>query len=329
MLDGELDRALSCPVERDRPLAPLCSLGVGGRAELYVEPDRIEDFRALRLSSVQRGFPVHILGGGTNVLFPDGLVRGAVLSTRRWTGASWREGEDGGEIEVRAGQPLPLLVDEAARRGLGGLEFAIGIPGTVGGALTGNAGAGGRSVGELVTEVTSLEPDGSLRTWRREDISYAYRSFALAEEGRLFLSLRMVLRSRPSEEIKAEVERFRAMRAMQPRGVRSAGCVFKNPPGQSAGRILDQCGCKGMEVGDAVVSDVHANFILDRGRATSSDVVSLMRACQERAFERTGIWLEPEVKAIGFEGAHLRPGLDFEGKSRPCADRGYFCSLSS
>lgn len=315
-MERELEKILRCPVERGKPLARLTTLGVGGQAELYVEPADLEDLRTLWLLAAQEGVPVRVLGGGSNVIFPDGTTPGVVLSTRRWAASSWQEQGDDVEVEVQAGYPLPALVDEAVRRGLGGLEFAVGIPGTVGGALAGNAGAGGRGICGLLTEVATLESDGSLRRWRPEEFSCAYRSFSLAEEGRLFLACQMRLSPLPREEVEAELARFRSLRAAQPQGVRSAGCTFKNPPGDSAGRLLDRYGCKGMTAGDAVVSDRHANFILNRGRASSSDVVELIWACRKRVFEGAGVWLEPEIRFVGFGGGE--PLFD-EGKDRLCA----------
>ena len=303
MLADELAKNLTCRIEREVPLAPLSTMGVGGRVECFLEPSCVEDFQSLFAMRAEKGFPLYILGGGSNTVFADGLIPGVLLSTRRWNGICWHEAEDDMiNVEVQAGCSLPFLVHEAARRGLGGLEFATGIPGTVGGAIAGNAGAGGQGVGDRLAELTTLEPDGTLRRWKRGEFSYAYRSFPLADEECFFSFCVMDMRACPREEIEAEMKRFRSARGLQPQGERCAGCTFKNPaePGKPAGSLLDQCGCKGMTVGDAVVSNRHANFILNRGQAAAGDVVKLMRACQERVFEQTGVWLEPEVKFLGF-----------------------------
>ncbi len=321
MLADELEKNLTCRIGRDAPLAPLSTLGVGGRVECFLEPSCMKDFQSLFVMRAEKGFPLYILGGGSNTVLADGFVPGVLLSTRRWNEISWHEAGEGTVIaEVQAGYPLSSLVDEAARRGLGGLECAAGMPGTVGGAIAGNAGAGGRSVGDLLAEFTTLEPDGTLKQWKRGEFSCAYRSFPLAkEEHRLFLSCKIVLCPMPGEAIKAELEHFRSLRGIQPKGERSAGCSFKNPAetGKSAGLLLDQCGCKGMTVGGAVVSERHANFILNRGHAAARDVVELIRACQERVFEQTGVCLEPEVKFLGF-GQGASGGLVGE-KLGPCA----------
>ncbi|WP_298782065.1 UDP-N-acetylmuramate dehydrogenase [uncultured Fretibacterium sp.] len=302
MFADELERSLSCPVERQRPLAPLTTLGVGGSAEYYVEPSRLEDLQAVCRTSARFGVSVHALGGGSNVLFADGLIPGVVLSMRKWNGAVWRRAPEGeAVVEAQAGHPLSAVLTEAVRQGLGGLEFVAGIPGTVGGAIAGSVGAGGRSVGEFMTAVTSLERDGSLREWQEGEFVAAYRSFSLTQAGRVFLGCRMLLHPAGRERIESELARFREARSAQPIGARSAGCSFKNPPGESAGRLLDRCGCKGMSVGGARVSERHANFIVNEGRATASDVLSLMQLCQATVLARTGVRLEPEVRVIGLD----------------------------
>lgn len=302
-LADALQGLLHCPVERDRPLSALSTLGVGGWAECYAEPTELEDFLVLRRFSHREGVPFHIVGGGSNVVFADGPIPGVVVSTRRWSAVRWLPREDRVVADVQAGYGLASLVAAAAKRGLTGLEFALGIPGTVGGAVAGNAGAGGRSVGDGLEEVLSAEPDGTLRRWGAGEFSCSYRRCSLSEPGRLLLSCKMILGPAPRAEIEESMERFRSARRIQPHGGRSAGCSFKNPDGESAGRLLDRCGCKGMAIGDAVVSDRHANFILNRGRATAKDVLSLLRACRRRVFERTGVLLEPEVRFLGWEPA--------------------------
>lgn len=302
-----IEGMLHCSVEREKPLASLSTLGVGGKAEVYVEPSESDDFLSVYRFARQENVPLHILGGGSNVVFADGLIPGIVISTRRWDAVWWMSLNDRVVADVQSGHLLASLVDVAAKEGFSGLEFALGIPGTVGGAVAGNAGAGGQSIGDCLEEVLSIEPDGSLRRWRQGEFSCFYRRCSLSAEGRFFLSCKIGLRPGPRIEIEANLDRFRSVRGIQPHGGRSAGCSFKNPVGESAGRLLDRCGCKGLASGGAVVSDSHANFILNRGNATAEDVLSLVRACRRRVFERTGILLEPEIKFLG--AGH---GFDFE-----------------
>lgn len=326
-LADALQGVLHCLVERDKSLSGLSTLGVGGWAQCYAEPTELEDFLVLRRFSHREGLPFHVVGGGSNVVFADGPISGIVVSTRRWNVVRWLSRGDRVVADVQAGHGLASLVGAAAKRGLTGLEFALGIPGTVGGAVVGNAGAGGRGVGDGLEEVLSAEPDGSLRRWREGEFSCSYRRCSLSEPGRLLLSCKMILRPAPRGEIEESMERFRSARRMQPHGGRSAGCSFKNPDGESAGRLLDRCGCKGMAVGDAVVSDSHANFVLNRGRATGGDVLSLLRACRRRVFERTGVLLEPEVRFLGWEHTwDEEPAMDVGNEShRPCPRGETFC----
>ncbi|MDR1730966.1 MAG: UDP-N-acetylmuramate dehydrogenase [Synergistaceae bacterium] len=298
----KLKGVLSCAFEENRDLSPLSALGVGGRAEVFAEPSRVEDICALFRLRKETGFPLYILGGGTNVVFADGDLEGLVLSTRGLKETTRVLGEDPLEtlVSVDAGYLLPCLVRETVLEGLSGLEFAFGIPGTVGGAVAGNAGAGGRSAAELLEEVVTLENDGEIKKWKRADFHYAYRHFSLTAPDRLILRCKLRLKSAPRAEIEDTLARFRSVRSGQPHGERSAGCAFKNPPGDAAGRMLDVCGCKGMRVGGAVVSDSHANFILNANNARGEDIFRLVELCRDIVFQKTGVCLEPEIKFMGF-----------------------------
>ena len=290
----------------------MSTLGVGGNAEVFLEPSKTEDVSTIFRIRAARSFPLYILGGGTNVVFTDGLVKGVVLSTRRLKDFWWNAEGEQATLDAECGYPLPLAVSESAKKGLTGAEFAQGIPGTIGGAVTGNAGAGGRSVGDLLVELTTVEGDGSVKKWKRGEFSYSYRYFSLtsysalpsaasyAVPERLFISCKMKFQRAAFIEIERNVNAFRQVRARQPHGAKSAGCAFKNPGAESAGRLLDICGCKGLRVGGAVVSESHANFLLNTGDATGTDIFELMESCRDIVFRRTGIRLEPEIKFLGF-----------------------------
>ena len=280
-------------IKENWPLAPLCTLRTGGEAEFFVAPDSIESIKNLYALALKENYPLYILGGGSNVLFPDGLVKGIFISTLNLNSLEWRTNLT---VDVDAGFKLSTLLKEIRERGLAGLEFAAGIPGTLGGALSGNAGAGDHGVCELVDYVICLLPDGEIRTLNHDEISYGYRRSSLAEGKKIILSARMTFRQATPKD-KDVLENFLLRRGSQPHGLHNAGCTFKNPPGNfSAGKLLDDSGCKNLCVGDAVVSDVHANFILNRGHAASADVLKLIELCAERVYERTGIKLEPEIK---------------------------------
>lgn len=296
MLLNKLQSSLPHTIIKENvPLAPLCTLGVGGEAEIFAAPSSIEQMHILFAMAVKEGCPVYVLGGGSNVLFPDGLIRGIVISTQNLNSIEWRTNLT---ADIDAGFKLPVLMKDLRERGLAGLEFAAGIPGTLGGAIIGNAGAGGRGVCELIDQVVTVETDGNFRMWSNESFSYSYRKCSLAEGQRVILSARMTFRTATQKDA-GVLESYLLRRGTQPHGLRNAGCTFKNPDGNSAGKLLDEAGCKGLTVGDAIVSDIHANFILNRGHATSSDITELVRACAKRVYDSTGIMLEPEIKIFG------------------------------
>ena len=282
-------------IKENWPLNNLCTLRVGGKAEFFVSPNSIEEMRILYNLALNEGCDIYILGGGSNVIFPDGLVKGIVISTLNLNSFAWRT-----ELtaDIDAGFKLPLILKNLREKNLAGMEFAAGIPGTLGGAISGNAGAGDHGVCELVDEVVTLESDGEIKTWPNNKINYSYRRCSLSDEKRIIISARMTFRKSNPKDIEV-FESFMLRRGSQPHAFGNAGCTFKNPEGYSAGKLLDECGCKNLCVGDAIVSDQHANFILNRGNAKSSDVVELIKICSKKVYDSTGIKLEPEIKILG------------------------------
>ncbi|MDR1379239.1 MAG: UDP-N-acetylmuramate dehydrogenase [Synergistaceae bacterium] len=305
MWKTDLKKELACCPEEKKELAPLSTLGVGGWAELFVEPTELQDVLLLFQRWNEKKFPLYILGGGTNVAFADGKIAGVVLSTRQLSGCRWKAGGDEAELEVEAGYSLSRVVFLTTQEGFTGAEFAQGIPGTVGGAVAGNAGAGGKGMGDLLKEITTVESDGSLHKWKREEFECSYRYCSLTEYFptiRCFVSCKMKFGRASYGEIEKNLQTFRQARSKQPQGARSAGCAFKNPAGDSAGRLLDICGCKGLTIGGAAISEKHANFLLNRGNATGADIFRLMELCRDIVFRKIGVCLEPEIKLLGFEG---------------------------
>jgi UDP-N-acetylmuramate dehydrogenase len=300
MWKRDLKDRLTCFPEERKELAPLSSLGVGGCCELFIEPSDLEDVSLVFKTRAREKFPLFMLGGGSNVVFADGVIEGVLLSSRRLNRFRWNAADDRVTLEAEAGGLLSGVVADSVRKGLTGAEFATGIPGTVGGAVAGNAGADGHSIGDLLEEITTVESGGGIRTWKRGEFIHSYRHLSLSSPDRFFAACKASFRRAPQAEIEARVETFRRKRAAQPSGVRSAGCTFKNPPLDSAGRLLDASGCKGLSVGGAAVSDVHANFIVNTGGAAGSDVFELIRLCRDIVFRKTGINLEPEIKLLGF-----------------------------
>ncbi|MCD8284053.1 MAG: UDP-N-acetylmuramate dehydrogenase [Opitutae bacterium] len=281
-----------------KSLAPLTTLGVGGNAKWFAEPATESDIEALLRGARVCGIPVAVIGNGSNLLVPDSGFDGLAI---RLAGAAWgkisRVGDD--KLRVGAGTPLKRLCAFAARECLGGFEFLDGIPGTLGGALRMNAGAHGNSIFDRVVAAEWLMPDGSRRSATREQLSPTYRDCP-EFHGAIILSA--VLRAeapRPESEIVARQKAFAEIRKKSQPRERSAGCAFKNPPGDSAGRIIDSLGLKNSAVGKAKVSNVHANFITTGKGATAADVAELIRKIRGIVKAETGTLLVPEIVCLG------------------------------
>jgi UDP-N-acetylenolpyruvoylglucosamine reductase len=285
---------------RNEPLAMRTTLRVGGAARLYAEPAGEEDLRILLVEARKAAVPVFILGRGSNLIVPDEGVDGLVLHLSHKAWSSFETLADG-RVRVGAGLRLKNLCGLAAAAGLAGFEFLEGIPATVGGALRMNAGAMGGWIFDIVDEVRLMSLDGAATTLARSAMRVDYRH---CDDLRDAVALAAILRP-ASQADAAEVGRRidgyrRKRRESQPREP-SAGCIFKNPPGGSAGRLIEESGLKGSRVGDAEVSRVHANFVVNRGNATSADVLELVRQVRRRVRQATGVDLEPEVLLYGKE----------------------------
>jgi UDP-N-acetylmuramate dehydrogenase len=307
-------RASEC-TEREALLAPFTTFGVGGPAEELARPRTPEEAASLVARARKDGRPLRVLGAGSNVLVSDAGVRGMVLFL---TGPPFKYlARTGPEVaQVGAGGRLSRLVAACADWGLTGAEGLAGIPGTVGGALCMNAGtrAEGQApstvlpaltgvegeIGALVKRVWTLGWGGAPETLTAADCEFGYRSSALA--GRIVLGAELELSRAEPLEVRTRMDALLARRReTQPRGVRTAGSVFRNPEGESAGRILDELGCKGLAQGGARVSPVHANFIEAGKGATASDIVWLIDEMCHRALEGRGVRLETEIELWGFE----------------------------
>jgi UDP-N-acetylenolpyruvoylglucosamine reductase len=283
---------------REEPLAEKTTLRAGGAARAYAEPAGVEDLRLLLGAAKHADIRVFILGRGSNVLVPDEGVDGLVIS---FSNPAWSAFEPRGEGCIWAGAGLRLknfcgLADKA---GLKGFEFLEGIPGTVGGALRMNAGAMGGWIFDVVIKVQVMLPDGELRLIDKADMNAEYRGCAFLENAIALGALLGPFSKGESGEVGRQIEEYRLKRQeSQPREP-SAGCIFKNPPGESAGKLIDECWLKGERIGGAEVSAVHANFIINRDSATTSDVMALIRLVRTRVREIKGIELEPEVLLFG------------------------------
>jgi UDP-N-acetylmuramate dehydrogenase len=297
LLGSELATALRGRVRLREPMSRHTTFRIGGPADIFAQPVDVEDLaRAIRFARA-RGIPFKVIGNGSNLLVSDAGIRGLVIRlTPGFSQVRWLD--DG--VEAGAGARLAKLVRGACQAGLSGLESTVGIPGTLGGALATNAGTDTGSIGDLVVSATVLDADGELRQWANSHFAYRYRYSTLRGSGAIVVSARLQLRPAPGDEIVAKVNRLREKRASrQPLHAWSAGSVFKNPRPVAAGKVLDRGGAKGKRIGDAQVSPKHANFLLNRGRATAAEMRELAEWAHALALRRYGIDLELEIEMVG------------------------------
>jgi len=293
---GVLEPLLEGEVLYDEPMSRHTSYKIGGPADVMVCPRSAEGIQASLRVAREHRVPVFILGGGSNLLVRDGGLRGLVLNLYGTLKELRAQAE---EVTAGGGAKVTALVNFCARRGLAGLEPMAGVPGSVGGAVKGNAGAFGATISDHLAAVRLLEVTGEERVLSREALRFAYRQSSLTE-GEVVLSATFGLRRADPAALQEKVARILEERkAKQPVEWRSAGSVFKNPPGDFAGRLIEQAGLKGTRVGDAMISPKHGNFFLNLGRATARDVLALVALAQERVRERTGVSLELEVRVVG------------------------------
>lgn len=285
------DDLLAIPHKRDVPFSKLTTLGVGGICRWLFEPVDEAQAQAFVRACRREGLPWRVLGGGSNLVVLGDIDTPVVRL--RFPGEVRREGL---EVHAPASYGHIRLSGDTAAMGLTGMEYASGIPGSVGGALHMNAGAYGRETVDVLARFRFLTPDGDLVEKAPEPGEFRYR-WSFLEGGHLALGLVVRLAEGDPAAIRARVEECRARRGTsQPLHKRNAGCVFKNPPGQSAGRLIDLAGLKGFRVGDAEVSPEHGNFLVNLGGATAAEFGELMAKVREKVLDVHGIELEPEVE---------------------------------
>ncbi|MBN1123066.1 MAG: UDP-N-acetylmuramate dehydrogenase [Anaerolineae bacterium] len=279
----------------DEPLARHTSARIGGPADAFIAADTIDDLRTAARIAWAHDVPLFVLGGGSNILISDRGVRGIVVANRT--------GEidfDGTTITADSGVGTIPLVRRCITRGLSGLEWAVGVPGTVGGAVIGNAGAHGSDMSKAVSRVLAATPEGD--TWLTTgDLEYEYRSSIFKREPHPVVILRaeFALREDDLEAIKARAAEFNARRKRtQPPGA-TIGSMFMNPPGDHAGRLIEAAGLKGKRIGGAQISEKHANFFLNAEDATAADVRALVDLARREVLAQFGISLELEVEMVG------------------------------
>ncbi|CAK6687831.1 UDP-N-acetylmuramate dehydrogenase [Synechococcus sp. BA-124 BA4] len=294
-------------------LADYTTWKVGGPAEWFAEPASRDELMTLVRWARAETLPLRLIGAGSNLLISDGGLEGLTLCNRRLQGSVIDAAT--GLVEAQAGEPIPTLARKAARAGLSGLEWAVGIPGTVGGAAVMNAGAQGGCTADWLQEVTVVDPNGEGGPFvlQASELEFAYRHSRLQQDHLLVLSARFRLSSGhdPAEISRRTSANLSSRTSSQPYQQPSCGSVFRNPEPRKAGQLIEQLGLKGLAIGGAMVSPIHANFIVNTGGASADDIDQLIQLVQQRVFSAHGLELQTEVKRLG----------DFRSRRQP-AGRG-------
>ena len=307
-LSTDIQRRVGARVKRDVPLARHTTMRVGGPADLFVEAHHAIELRALVRLAASRELPLFLVGRGSDLVIADRGIRGLVVLVRSQT---WRIEPDADppRLLADAGLPMAKAATETQRAGLGGLEFGLAIPGTVGGAVWANAGAHGDDVAGVIASATVLQPDGSERVLAPADLALAYRDSRFKHVGgplpEVVVGASFALRHVPADELAARLDEIRRWRqAHQPLGLPSAGSVFRNPsPEISAGELIERAGLKGRRVGGAAVSEKHANFIVNDAGGTAADVRRLAELVRAEVARVHGVELVFEVSFVGDWGS--------------------------
>jgi len=285
-------------VRRNEPLARHTQYGIGGPADFFLtlhDPGRLTE---LLPHCTQTGVPFTVLGAGSNTLVLDGGIRGLVV---RMADRQLHVLDDA-RIELSAGYMLPRAALDLARKGLAGMEFGIGVPGTVGASVRGNAGAFGTEIKDVMIDCDSIAPDGTRHTLGTADCGFTYRHSRFKADllGHVVVAARFTVHRDDPAAVRARTDEVQAQRkASQPYGIRSLGSVFKNPPGDFAGRLIEAAGLRGTRRGGAQIAEKHANFIVNASHASAADVLALADLAHDAVLEKFGVDLEREIVVLG------------------------------
>lgn len=285
-------------VRRNEPLARHTQYGIGGPADYFLtlhDPERLAD---LMPRCTESGVPFTVLGAGSNTLVLDGGIRGLVV---RLADRHLRVLDDA-HIELSAGYMMPRAALDLARKGIAGMEFGIGIPGTTGASVRGNAGAFGSEIKDVMTECVSIDAHGEHHTFANAECGFGYRHSRFKDDllGHVVVAARFTVHRDDPVVVRQRTDAIQAQRkASQPYGIRSLGSVFKNPPGDYAGRLVEAAGLRGRRVGGAQISDKHANFIVNAAHATAADVLALAELAHDAVLAQFGVDLEREIVVLG------------------------------
>lgn len=282
---------------KDEPMKNHTTFRLGGPADLYLCPDRVEQVQKILEVCKEEELPYFILGNGSNLLVSDEGFRGVVIQIYKNINQIQVEGE---RIRAQAGALLSSIAKKAAQAELTGMEFASGIPGTLGGASMMNAGAYGGEMKDILASVTVLTPQGEVLVLDSSQLHMGYRSSVIREKGYIVLEAQLSLEKGDQEQIQAKMDDLKERRvSKQPLEYPSAGSTFKRPEGYFAGKLIEDTGLRGYQVGGAKISDKHCGFVINTGDATAADVVQLIRDVQDKVYEKFQVRLETEVRFLG------------------------------
>lgn len=284
------------PFQKNKLLSELTTFGIGGPAQYFIEVRTVEEMQKTITLCNEKKLAYFILGKGSNCLFDDLGFMGVIILNK----IDFIEHPTPETFHVGAGYSFSLLGTQTARQGFSGLEFASGIPGSVGGAVFMNAGANGKETCETLVSVDFVDENGMLHLLKKEDLFFAYRTSSFQHLPGAIVGATFALT--PAEDARSkQLEIIAYRKKTQPYGEMSAGCVFRNPSCGHAGALIDQSSLKGINVGGAKVSELHANFIVNTGQASSQDVLALIALIKQRVKEKSGIELESEVRYIAYK----------------------------
>jgi len=287
-------------VKFEEPMSFHTSLKIGGPVDIFFAPMDIDSIILVKNIAREKGYKFFAIGSGTNILVKDGGIKGVVLSMGYFRRIeTFKIESDSVYFSAEAGALLQRLVTISEEKGLSGIEGLAGIPGTIAGAICGNSGAFGYEIKDVIEFVEIIDSAGLRRVLKKNDIVFGYRYSSISRDD-IVLSAGIRLSRDSIDIVSKKIDEFMKIKSeRQPLWERSAGCVFKNPPNFSAGKLIEDAGCKGLRIGDVEVSRVHANFFINKGRATASDFIRLIEEVKDRVYKKFDINLETEIKIIG------------------------------
>ena len=312
-LEHKLKESFNGELRFNEPMSEHTSLKIGGPVEIMAFPEDPLSLRNILFVANEEKLPVYVFGKGTNLLVSDDGIKGLAISLKLFgsieavqSRTSPAQEDSAGETEAKdvtlfvgSGVPLAKLINYAQKNGYSGLEALTGIPGLMGGAVYMNAGSYGTEMKDIIISVAVMSREGQLIILDKEKLDFSYRKSGLPRDS-LILSTNISLKKDDPEEIEKRTKEYMTQKKYtQPLGELSAGCVFMNPEGDYAGRLIDAAGCKGLKSGNVEVSSVHANYFINRGGASCSDFIKLMKSVREKVEQSSGISLEPEIYLIG------------------------------